>query len=290
MLVVKLGGAAGVDPDGVCDDLARLAAAEQPWVLVHGGSAETTRVAEQLGHPPRFLTSVSGYTSRYTDARTLEIMEMVYCGKTNKGLVERLARRGVNALGLSGMDGGLLRARRKGALKVREGDKTFIVRDDLSGKVEDVNAPLLRMLVDAGYWPVVCPPALGEGGEGLNVDGDRAAARIAAALGADTLVILSDVPGLLRRFPDESTLVRELAAPQIEAAARDWAEGRMRIKLLGAAEALADGVGRVILGDSRRPHPVQAALDGAGTTLVPGEGRSDSGGGRRDPGSGREPA
>ena len=81
-------------------------------------------------------------------------------------------------------------------------------------------------------------------------------------------MILSDVPGLLRRFPDASTLVRELPAHRIEDAARDWAEGRMRIKLLGAAEALRDGVRRVVLGDSRRPHPLQAALEGAGTTLL----------------------
>jgi len=272
VLVVKLGGAAGVDTDAVCADLAALAAAGRRWVLVHGGSAETSRVAELLGHPPRFVTSVSGFTSRYTDARTLEIMQMVYCGKTNKGIVERLARRRVNALGLSGMDGGLLRARRKGALKVREGDKTMLIRDDLSGRVEEVNSDLLHLLLDAGYFPVICPPALGEDGQGLNVDGDRAAARIAAALGAATLVILSDVPGLLRRFPDESTLVRELDAADIEAAARDWAEGRMRIKLLGAAEALRDGVARVIIGDSRRERPVTAALEGAGTALIAGGG------------------
>jgi acetylglutamate/LysW-gamma-L-alpha-aminoadipate kinase len=272
VVVVKLGGAAGVDTDAVCADLADLAAAGRRWVLVHGGSAETTRVAEQLGHPPRFVTSVSGYTSRYTDARTLEIMEMVYCGKTDKGIVQRLAQRGVHALGLSGMDGGLLRARRKGALKVREGDKTMLIRDDLSGRVEGVNASLLHLLLDAGYFPVISPPALGEDGQGLNVDGDRAAARIAATLGAEALVILSDIPGLLRRFPDPSTLVHELDAAAIEAAAREWAEGRMRIKLLGAAEALREGVGRVIIGDSRRQRPVTAALAGTGTVLTAGQG------------------
>ncbi|MCZ6600703.1 MAG: [LysW]-aminoadipate kinase, partial [Acidobacteria bacterium] len=84
---------------------------------------------------------------------------------------------------------------------------------------------------------------------------------------ADTLVILSDVPGLLCRFPEESSLVKELDVNQVEEAARDWAEGRMRMKLLGAAEAIRDGVRRVVLGDSRQDHPVRAALDGVGTTL-----------------------
>ncbi|MCZ6833991.1 MAG: [LysW]-aminoadipate kinase [Acidobacteria bacterium] len=267
MLVIKVGGAAGVDLDAVCNDLASLAAAGKRWILVHGGSAETNRVAKLLGHPPRFVTSVSGYTSRYTDAQTLEIFQMVYCGKINKGIVERLQKLGVDALGLSGMDGRLLRARRKGALKIREDGKTLVIRDDLSGRVEKVNTDLLNLLLQAGHFPVLCPPALGEDGQGLNVDGDRAAARIAAAMAADTLVILSDVPGLLCRFPEESSLVKELDVNQVEEAARDWAEGRMRMKLLGAAEAIRDGVRRVVLGDSRQDHPVRAALDGVGTTL-----------------------
>jgi len=269
MLVVKLGGAAGVDVDAVCGDLADLAGRGESWVLVHGGSHETNVVAEQLGHPPRFVTSVSGYTSRYTDTRTLEIFAMVYCGKINKGIVERLQRLGVNAVGLSGLDGRLLEGKRKGALKVREGGKTLLLRDDRTGKVERVNAPLLRQLLDAGYRPVVCPPAISDEGEAINVDGDRAAAKIAEALGADTLAILSDVPGLLRAFPDASSLIPELRASAVPDAAERYAQGRMRIKLLGAAEAIAAGVGRVILGDSRGAAPVRAALEGKGTVILP---------------------
>ena len=97
MIVVKVGGAAGVEYDTVCADLAQLAHDKQPWVLVHGGSHETNEVAAQLGHPPEFVTSVSGYTSRRTDRRTIEIFEMVYCGKTNKGIVERLQKLGRSA-------------------------------------------------------------------------------------------------------------------------------------------------------------------------------------------------
>lgn len=269
MLVVKVGGAEDVNTDAVCADLAELARAESRWILVHGGSAETNRVAERLGHPPRFLTSVSGYTSRYTDPRTLEIFQMVYCGKINKGIVGRLQAEGIDAVGLSGMDGRLLQARRKRALKVREGNRTLIVRDDLSGRVERVNARLLSLLVEGGFYPVVCPPAIDAAGQGLNVDGDRAAARIAAAVEAETLIILSDVAGLLRDFPDETTRIRELRAGQVPEAAEKYARGRMRIKLLGACEAVEAGVGRVVLGDSRIEHPVRAALEGQGTTIRP---------------------
>lgn len=268
MLVVKVGGAAGVDLDAVCADLASLAAEGVRWVLVHGGSHETNLVSEQLGHPPRFLTSVSGYTSRYTDRRTLEIFEMVYCGKINKGIVERLQRRGVDAVGLSGLDGRLLEGRRKGALKVREGGKTLVVRDDLSGTVERVNVSLLRLLLDGGYAPVLSPPGISAEGEAINVDGDRAAARLAAALAAETLVLLSDVPGLLRTFPDPGSLVARLRASEVPAAAA-YASGRMRTKLLGATEALATGVARVVVGDSRGEAPVRAALAGRGTVIEP---------------------
>ena len=111
MIVIKIGGADGIDYDAVADDVAALAERGERLVVVHGGSALTNRVSEQLGHPPRFVTSPSGYTSRRTDRRTLEIFEMVYCGQVNKGLVERLQGRGVNALGLSGLDGRLWEGR-----------------------------------------------------------------------------------------------------------------------------------------------------------------------------------
>ncbi|NOZ05712.1 MAG: [LysW]-aminoadipate kinase, partial [Chloroflexi bacterium] len=266
--VVKVGGGEGIDLDAVCADLAELAHAGRRWVLVHGGSHETNVVATQLDHPPQFITSVSGFTSRRTDRRTLEIFEMVYCGKVNKGIVEQLQRRGVNALGLSGVDGRLLEGPRKKALRIVDPQtgRRRIIRDDLTGKVERVNAELLRLLLDAGYWPVISPPAISYEGEAVNVDGDRAAAAIAAALGAETLLILSNVPGLLRNFPDESSLIRHVPAGKLDEAMA-YAEGRMRIKLLGAGEALKAGVQRVVLGDSRREKPVQAALDGEGTGI-----------------------
>lgn len=269
MFVVKVGGAEGVDYDAVCADLAQLAEAGERWVLVHGGSAETNKVAEQLGHPPQFVTSVSGYTSRRTDRRTMEIFQMVYCGKTNKGIVERLQRAGVNAVGLSGIDGRLLEGKRKAAIKVvdPESGKRMVIRDDYTGKVEQVNAGLITLLVEHGYWPVITPPAISTDSDAINVDGDRAAAAIAGALGADTLIILSDVPGVLKDFPDPASLVEELPRDQLEHARAHYAEGRMKIKLLGAEEALANGCKRVVLGNSQGERPVKAALEGAGTVI-----------------------
>jgi acetylglutamate/LysW-gamma-L-alpha-aminoadipate kinase len=266
MLVVKIGGSEGINLDFIADDIAALAQAGRPLVIVHGGSAETNQVATALGHPPRFVTSVSGYTSRYTDRQTLEIFEMVYCGKVNKGLVERLQRRGVNAVGLSGLDGRIFEGPRKDAIKVIEGGKRLVLRDDYTGKVEKVNVHLLRLLLDGGYLPVLTPPAASYEGEAINVDGDRAAAAVAEALTAEQLIILSNVPGLLRNFPDESSLIEHIPRAQVEAA-MSFAQDRMKKKVMGAAEALNAGVRRVVFADGRVEGPIQRAIEGRGTVI-----------------------
>ncbi len=265
MLVVKVGGSKGINYDMLCRDLAMLAQGGKRIVLVHGGSAETNQLSEALGHPPRFVTSVSGHTSRYTDRRTLELF-MMATGKINAVLVEQLQRQGANALGLRGLDGRLLSGKRKAMIRIIEDGKQKIVRDDWTGTVEQVNTGLLSLLLKEGYLPVIAPIAGSFDGEAINVDGDRAAAAIAAALGAETLLLLTNVPGLLRHFPDESSLISHIPRAEID----DYvplAEGRMKKKVLGASEALMGGVGRVILGDARRLTPVSDALAGAGTVI-----------------------
>jgi [amino group carrier protein]-L-2-aminoadipate 6-kinase len=266
MIVVKVGGGQGINYDALCDDIAGLWEDGRRLVLVHGGSHETNLLAEQLGHPPRFVTSPSGFTSRYTDRATLEIFMMAYSGKMNKLIVERLQRRGINAVGLSGLDGRVLEGQRKAAIRIIEDGKQKILRDDWTGTVERVNSGLLRLLLDAGYLPVLAPLASSVAGEAVNVDGDRAAAAVAAALGAEALLLLSNVPGLLSAFPDQGSLIPRIARAEVEAYL-PVAQGRMKKKVLGAAEALSGGVGRVVLGDARGAQPVARALMGEGTVI-----------------------
>ena len=267
MIVVKVGGSEGIDLDAVCRDIASLVQEGQQLVLVHGGSHRTNVVAEALGHPPEFVTSVSGFTSRRTDRETLRIFEMVYCGEVNKGIVERLQAAGVNAVGLSGLDGRLLEGRRKDAIRIIRNGRRMVLRDDYTGTVETVNVGLLRLLLDNGYLPVVTPPAISTESEAINVDGDRAAAQIAQALDAEALIILSNVPGLLRDVDDEGSLITRIEAARAEEFMQH-AEGRMRIKVLGAIEAIEAGVGKVIMGDARIEAPVRAALAGQGTVIA----------------------
>ncbi len=266
MIILKIGGSEGINYDYIVDDIAALVKEGQPLIVIHGGSSLTNKVAEQLGHPPQFVTSVSGFSSRRTDRRTLEIFEMVYCGQMNKGLVEKLQTRGINAVGLSGLDGRIWEGTRKAAIKIIENGRRRVIRDDYTGKVEKVNVNLLQTLLDAGVLPVLTPPAASFDGEAINVDGDRAAAATAAAFQAEALVILSNVPGLLENFPDESSLIRHIPAAKIDQF-MSVAEDRMKKKVMGAQEALAQGIGRIIFADGRVEQPVRRALAGEGTVI-----------------------
>lgn len=265
-IVVKVGGARGIDYHRVCDDVAALRSRGRRLVIVHGGSAELNEISARLGHPPRFVTSPSGHESRVTDRETLAIFEMVYCGKQNKMLVEMLQSRGVDAVGLSGIDGRIFEGKRKATIRYVENGKQKVLRDDYTGKVEKVNSSLIQLLLDNDYLPVLTPPAISHEHEAINVDGDRAAAVVAAALGAETLLLLSNVAGLLRDLDDPSSLVHSIPAARVGEFTR-LAGGRMKKKLLGAAEAIAAGVGRVVLATANVDQPIQRALERHGTVV-----------------------
>ena len=267
MIVIKVGGGKELNIDAIVSDIAALRAAGQELLLVHGGAETTNEVAEALGHPPEFVTSESGYVSRRTDRRTLEIFEMVYCGQLNKMWVEKFQTAGVNAVGLSGLDGRIFEGKRKDTLRVRINGKRLVLRDDWTGTVERVNVDLLRLLISGGYFPILTPPGSSDAGEAINVDGDRAAAMVAAAFNAEALIILSNVPGLLRNFPDEASLIREIPRTKAEDFMQ-YAEGRMKKKVMGAVEALAEGVQKVIFADGRCDQPVTMAINGGGTQIA----------------------
>lgn len=262
-LVVKIGGSAGVSTLNIAREIAQCVAQGQRIVVLHGGSDLTNTLSERLGHPVRMITSPGGMVSRYTDSETLSIYVMAVAGQINTELVACLQQQGVNAIGLAGVDGRLLLARRKSVVRaVTAEGRTHILRDDYTGRIEQVNAALLLQLLDAGYTPVIAPLALSLEGERLNVDGDRAAAVVAAALKANTLVIMTNVPGLLTNPADNTTLIRTIPAEKL-AEFMQYAQGRMRKKLLGAQEALQNGVSRVCIGSTS----LLSVLNGAGTTI-----------------------
>jgi acetylglutamate/LysW-gamma-L-alpha-aminoadipate kinase len=262
-LVIKIGGGAGVATANIVAEIAQYVAEGQRVVLLHGGSDLTNTLCEQLGYAIRMVTSPSGMTSRYTDAETLRIFAMAVAGQINTELVAGLQQQGVNAIGLAGVDGRLLVARRKAVVRsVTPEGRVQILRDDYTGQIEDVNADLLEKLLDAGYTPVIAPLALSREGERLNVDGDRAAAAVAAALHAESLVIMTNVRGLLADPQDPHTVISTIPATALDEYMH-YAKGRMRKKLLGAQEALRGGVTRVCIGS----ESLRAVVNGSGTVI-----------------------
>jgi len=267
-LVVKIGGGEGNRLEPAVADLSQRWQDGGKWVLLHGGSARTNEVAEALGHPPEFVTSPSGFTSRKTDRETARIFSMVYAGEMNTSIVEQFQKQGVNALGLSGLDGRLLSGKRKKAIRMVENGRQRILRDNYTGKVRSVNTELLQVLLAQNYAPVLSPPALSEEREIINVDGDRAAAVVAASLGAENLILLTGAPGLLRDPEDRQSVIPHLHRSELDRARDEYAEGRMRIKLLAAAEALDGGVRKVVIAPSDAERPVSEALSGSGTVIT----------------------
>ncbi|MFB6290795.1 MAG: [LysW]-aminoadipate kinase [Candidatus Bipolaricaulia bacterium] len=263
MLVIKIGGSKEIDYESFLEDLGNY----EDWILLHGGSHELDRISEELGHPPRFVESVSGYTSRYTDEQTVELINMVYPGKMNKFIVEKLQKLGVNAFGLSGIDGRVLECKRKSNLKIKKDGKKVVLRGEHSGIIKKVHTEPIELLLEAGYHPVLTIPAITFEGTAVNVDGDRAAAEVASAFSADKLLLLSDVPGLLKDVHDKASLVNEIDYDDLERYTDKYAKGRMKKKLLGAGEAIDAGVNSVILGDGTLDKPVTKALSGAGTSI-----------------------
>jgi [amino group carrier protein]-L-2-aminoadipate 6-kinase len=261
LTVVKFGGS--VDPGPMSADVATLLERGQGVVVMHGGAPEISRLAAQLGVPERTMLSPAGVTSRHTDPAMLDVITLAMTGRAKPGLIRSLAAHGVRAVGLTGLDGGLLRARRKTAKRSVADGRMVLVRNDYSGRVVSVATDVLRLLLDGGLTPVVSPPAAGEDGGPLNVDADRAAAAVAAAMGADRLLLLTSAPGLLTDVTDAASVLRRCVLPA-DGPVPHAATGGMHRKLIAAREALLGGVPEVVIGDGRKPRPL---TDVSGTAM-----------------------
>lgn len=272
MYVIKIGGGAAIGEEAFANFASDLAELQLPVVLIHGGNAEFSALSTKLGMPPRMITNDKGRVSRYTDRETIDAMLMAYAGKVNKTLVAKLQQAGVNAVGLSAIDGRIATGRRKPVMRGTEDGKPKVLRDDHAGTIEHVDATLVRLLLDNGYLPALTPPALAlDEGRAINVDGDKLALELAIALGAEAMLFFSDTPGLLQDKDDESTLIRTIDASDPEGALAA-AKGRMVVKVEAALGAIERGVGRVVFSDARAEHPVRRALEGEGTVIRAGAG------------------
>ncbi len=245
--VIKYGGAAMVKESlkkSFCDDIRLLRAVGLRPIVVHGGGPEITRTLEKLGSKAEFVDG-----QRVTNASDLKVVEMVLTGSINTELVTLLNGNGsALAVGVSGKDGGLIRARKL----VSEGRDLGQV-----GEVTRVNREFLEMLLQQGYVPVVSPVGLGEDGQSYNINADNVAAELAVAIGAQKLIYLSDVPGILKA----GELIGQLTAPDLKALIDDGTiAGGMKAKANSIIKVLASGVPSVHLLDGRVPHSIIGEL------------------------------
>ncbi|MBC7338714.1 MAG: acetylglutamate kinase [Firmicutes bacterium] len=258
-VVIKYGGHLDGELGAFAQDVVFLHLVGIRPVVVHGGGREISALMERLGKKPVFVEGL-----RVTDRETAEIAEMVLSGKVNQEIVAAIASRGGRAVGLSGKDGALIRARKKDGPV----DLGFV------GEVEEVDPRLVTTLLESGYIPVCAPIALGPGGEAYNLNADTAAAELAVALGAEKLVLLTDVPGLLRDRADPGSLVSVLGVREAEdMLSRGGVEGGMIPKLKACLRAVGGGVKSAHIVDGRRAHFLLVEIftqEGAGTMVTPG--------------------
>ena len=258
-IVVKYGGNAMISQElrcAVISDIILLSLVGLHVVVVHGGGPEINQMLKRLGKEGKFVDGL-----RYTDEETMDVVQQVLCGKVNKDLVATLNRMGGRALGLCGMDAQLFQA-------VQLDEKYGLV-----GEITGVDPKVVQDALAQGYIPVVSTVAQGtDGNTAYNINADTAAAKLAVALGAEKLVLLTAVRGLLRDPKDESTLIPSVGVSEIPGLIKDGIiSGGMIPKIDCAVEAVRSGVNSTVILDGRIPHSILIELlsdDGAGTMLV----------------------
>ena len=258
-IVVKYGGNAMISEElreAVISDLILLSLVGVHVVVVHGGGPEISDMLKRLGHESKFVDGL-----RYTDEVTMDVVQQVLCGKVNKDLVAMMNGRGGRAIGLCGMDADLFQA-------VRLDEKYGLV-----GSITRVEPAIVEDALHNGYTPVVSTVARGtDGPTAYNINADTAAAKLAVALKAEKLLLLTDVRGLLTDARDESTLIPSVRASEIPGLVKDGViKGGMIPKIDCAVEAVRSGVGSTVILDGRIPHSILIELlsdEGAGTMIT----------------------
>ena len=256
MITIKIGGSVvdGLHPSTISD--LKKVSEQEKVILVHGGGKEVTKISEALGKEQKFIVSPGGIKSRYTDKETVEIFTMVMSGRINKRIVGMLQKNGINAVGLSGVDGKIIQAERKKKLIIiNEKGRKMIIDGGYTGKIHDVNATLVRSILDQGYFPVISPIAISEEFDFLNVDGDRAAAYVAGKMQSDKILFLTNVDGLLM----DDKLVEKISLIEAKKILPRIGFG-MEKKVLAATEALEMGVKEALIANGQRENPISSAI------------------------------
>ncbi|MGK9477572.1 [LysW]-aminoadipate kinase [Melioribacter sp. OK-6-Me] len=262
MLLIKIGGGADINIKGIVADLAKI---NDKFIILHGANALRDLIGEKLGYKKRIVTSVSGYDSVFSNEETIDLMMMTYAGLRNKRIVELCQQNGINAVGLSGLDGKVIQARRNSGIRVRQNGKTLLLKD-FSGKPNSINKHLLDLLLDNGYTPVLSVPLLDENNFAVNSENDDILALLQKEFNADKIISLIEAPGFLLDKNDPDSLLKNISRNELEAMEQK-VEGRMKRKILALRKLFEGSPTTVILSDGRTEHPLEDALNGKGTII-----------------------
>ena len=264
-ILIKYGGHAMVDDEAkssTARDTVLLKYVGMKPLIVHGGGPDISRSMDKLGKEPKFIKGL-----RVTDEETMEIIEMVLVGKISTEIVSELIKHDGQAISLSGKDSSLIFAHRKGAHKVNE----EIVDLGLVGEVDCVNTDLLDMFLENDYIPVISPVGIAEDGTSLNLNADTAAGEVASAIGAEKLIILTDVPGVLRDPDDPDSLIQKIRISEIPGLIEEGIiSGGMIPKIETCVKAIENGVTSCHIIDGRKKHSLLLEIfttDGIGTMI-----------------------
>ena len=259
-VVIKYGGNAMINEalqDAVMTDIVLLRSVGVNVVLVHGGGPEINDMLKRIGKESRFVGGL-----RYTDEETVEVVQMVLAGEVNKHLVQLLTCHGGQAVGLCGLDGDMIQAKKHDAGE----DIGFV------GDIVKINTKVINDAIASGYIPVISTVGGGENGEVYNINADTAAARIASCLHAEKLLLMTDISGLLRDKDDESTLIQEVKVSEIPSLkSQGIISGGMIPKIDCCVEAVRRGVSKTCIIDGRVPHSILVELlssQGIGTQFI----------------------
>ncbi len=263
MLILKIGGGAGINMEGIADDIVHLA---EPLVIVHGANAWRDDLADRLGVAREVVTSVRGYDSVLATEASMDVMLMAYAGLRNKRIVEALQRRSIQAIGLSGVDGRVIQGKRNPGIPVRQGEK-ILLRRDLSGKPQGINTALLQLLLSNGYTPVLTVPICDEQGVAISADNDDITAALHRDLRADLIVSLLEAPGFMAEASNPSSVIPAMSRAEVKQW-EDRSTGRIKRKLHAIIRIMEEYPTKVILSDGRTPHPLADALAGKGTVIA----------------------
>lgn len=262
MIILKIGGGQEVNLRGIIADLAGV---KEQSIIVHGANALRDKLLADLGIEKKVITSVSGYDSVYTDQQALDILIMAYAGLKNKRIVELCHQHGINAIGLSGLDGKVIQGKRNAGIKTYEQGKLKIVRD-FSGKPQALNKDLLELLLAHGYTPVLSVPLIDENNYAINSENDDIVNLLQQHFHADQIIQFIEAPGYLEDENDPDSLLKSISAGDLKRR-QEQVSGRMKRKMLALTRLFDHGAGKVIICDGRRENPLQAALNGEGTVI-----------------------